>query len=98
LLLASATSHTGDRLRNPFRVVRRKFLRANDCFRVPEDNEMVMRDGLLAVHKRLGMNLNLAVAASPAGAPTSSPATSRSTSPPTTKPCRTSWAAGPINC
>jgi hypothetical protein len=41
-----------------------------------EDNEMIVRDGLLDGHKQLGMNLNLSVAASPAGTPASSPATS----------------------
>jgi uncharacterized membrane protein len=31
-----------------------------------EDNEMVVRDGLLDAHKQLGMNLDLPVAGSPA--------------------------------
>jgi hypothetical protein len=59
---------------------------------------MVMRDGLLEGHQRLGMNLDLAVAASRAGTPSSSPATYPSTSPPTTKTSGSSWAGGPINC
>jgi probable HAF family extracellular repeat protein len=63
----------------------------------PEDNEMVVRDGLLDGHKQPGRNLNLSVAASPAGTQLR-PGDVPSTSPPTTKPSRSSRAAGPINC
>jgi hypothetical protein len=86
LLLASATSHTGDRLGHPFRAVRRKFVRANDCFRVPEDNARRSPGRPQAARHEP----EPWVAASTAGTSSSSPVTSASASAPTTKPSHTS--------